>query len=323
MARDSNYPNLFHFEGKKVVIIGASGFIGSHLADSLLQHGFYVHAISRTFPGLLTEFAISHPFFTCHVVDITNPSNLQDILNGADFVVHLASGCLPQNSNEFPHNDVQVNLLGSLNVLDNCVAADVKRLIFISSGGTVYGTPAYVPIDELHPTDPMCSYGINKLAIEKYLALYRSLHNLESLVLRLSNPYGERQRLNSSQGVVPVFLGRVLRGESLVVWGDGTIVRDFLYISDVIDAIFCSFNYLGDHTIFNIGSGEGTSINELIHIIEDVSQKKIKVNYQPHRSFDVPTNVLSIDRAVNHLHWSPRVSACDGIQMFYQYLVGS
>lgn len=211
----------------QAVVVGASGFIGSHLVDTLLAEGFRVRALARHLPGLISMSAQMHPALSLQPLDMADRLGLEQALTNADVVVHLASGSLPQSSNRNPHADVGVNLIGALNLLEAARYASVPRLVVVSSGGTVYGVPQQVPIPEDHPTDPICSYGITKLAIEKYVALYRQLYGLDGIVLRVANPYGERQRLEASQGVVPVFLGRALRGEALEIWGDGSTVRDF------------------------------------------------------------------------------------------------
>jgi UDP-glucose 4-epimerase len=155
------------------------------------------------------------------------------------------------------------------------------------------------------------------LAIEKYVALYRQLHGLDGLVLRLANPYGERQRLDATQGVVPVFLGKALRGEPLQIWGDGSTVRDFLYISDVVAALLATANYQGEERLFNVGSGEGLSLNQLVTLLEGELQRPIDVQYLPSRGFDVPTNVLSIELAQRCLRWRPQVTVAEGLLRFH------
>ena len=305
----------------KAVVVGASGFIGSHLVDALLVEGFQVQALARNLPGLITPEALGHQALTLLPLDMTDAAGLHEALQGADLVVHLASGSLPQSSNRDPQLDVQVNLLGALNVLEAARRGGVGRVLVVSSGGTVYGVPQQVPIREDHPTDPLCSYGITKLAIEKYVALYRHLHGLDGLVLRVANPYGERQRLEASQGVVPVFLGRALRGESLEIWGDGSTVRDFLHISDVVSALVAASRYQGPHTLFNVGSGSGLSLQGLVELLEQELGRPLDVLYQPGRSFDVPTNVLCIERARRCLGWSPQVPVAEGLQRFHRSVV--
>lgn len=192
----------------------------------------------------------------------------------------------------------------------------------VSSGGTVYGVPQQVPIPETHPTEPTCSYGICKLAIEKYVALYRQLHGLDGLVLRVANPYGERQRLDATQGVVPVFLGKALRGEPLQIWGDGSTVRDFLHISDVVAALLAAARYAGEERLFNVGSGEGLSLNQLVDLLGSELQRPLAVEYLPARGFDVPTNVLCIERAQRCLGWSPQVPVAEGLHRLCTSLNG-
>ena len=298
----------------QAVVTGASGFIGSHLVDGLLAAGYRVKALGRNLPGLIGLDAQSNPNLALLPVSLADRLALQQVLEGVEIVFHLASGSLPQSSNRDPHADVQVNLLGSLNLLEASRLTGVKRLIMVSSGGTVYGIPSVVPIPEAHSTDPICSYGITKLAIEKYVALYRQLHDLEGLVLRVANPFGPRQRLDAAQGVVPVFLGKALRREPLQIWGDGSTVRDFLDVADVVDALLAAATYQGEESLFNIGSGKGLSLNQLIELLEAQLNRSLEVDYLPSRGCDVPTNVLCIEKARQHLDWSPKISVADGLK---------
>ena len=306
----------------KAVVVGASGFIGSHLVDALLAQGSQVRALSRHLPGLITAKAQDHPGLVLHPLDMADRLGLEQALVGSEIIFHLASGSLPQSSNRNPREDININVLGALNLLEASLEVGIQKFVFVSSGGTVYGIPKQVPITENHPTDPICSYGITKLAIEKYVSLYRHLYGLNSTVVRLANPYGERQRLDSCQGVVPVFLNRALRSEPLEIWGDGSTIRDFLYITDVVQALLAISHYKGSENLFNVGSGIGLSLRELVKLIENELGRPLQVSYQQSRSFDVPTNVLSIKRARNCLGWSPKVCATDGIHRFHQSLLG-
>lgn len=306
----------------QAVVVGASGFIGSHLVDGLLAAGYRVKALARHLPGLIGAAAQADSALSLVPLSMGDGLALQQALEGADLVFHLASGSLPQSSNRDPQADVQVNLLGALKLLEASRLAQVKRLVMVSSGGTVYGVPQQVPIPEDHPTDPTCSYGICKLAIEKYVALYRQLHGLDGLVLRVANPYGERQRLDATQGVVPVFLGKALRGEPLQIWGDGSTVRDFLHISDVVAALLAAATYQGEERLFNVGSGEGLSLNQLVALLEAQLQRPLEVNYLPSRGFDVPTNVLCIERARRCLGWTPQVPVAEGLRRLCASLSG-
>jgi len=305
----------------KAVVIGASGFIGSHVVDGLLAEGYRVLALARRLPGLITPAARAHPALELLPLAMEDGPGLQQALQGADLVVHLACGSLPQSSNRDPYLDVQVNLLGALNVLEAVRLGGVGRLLVVSSGGTVYGVPQQVPIPESHATEPTCSYGITKLAIEKYVALFHQLYGVDGIVLRVANPYGERQRMEASQGVVPVFLGRALRGEALEIWGDGSTIRDFLHISDVVAALLATARYTGSCRTFNVGSGLGLSLRQLVELLEQELARPLAVTYQPGRGFDVPTNVLCIEQARRCLGWEPRVAVAEGLRRFQQSVI--
>jgi UDP-glucose 4-epimerase len=177
----------------------------------------------------------------------------------------------------------------------------------------VYGVPQYTPIDEAHPTDPSCSYGITKLAIEKYLHLYKNLYGLDYVVLRISNPFGEWQCTRAAQGAIAVFLGKALRGEPAEIWGDGSVVRDYVYIGDVADAAVSAMTYKGKECVMNVGSGVPTSLLQVLDCIEAVTGKHMERRFMPGRGFDVPVNVLSIVRAKRELGWSPKTPFQDGL----------
>ena len=299
--------------GARCVVLGGRGFLGSHLVEALHQQGYKVRSFDRA-------KTVSGPkqTFTETGIDLVegnfgNDADLAAAVADCEVCFHLISTTLPKSSNSDPVFDIETNLVGTIRLLNHAVRSGLKKLVFVSSGGTVYGRTQALPIDEGHPTNPMSSYGIVKLAIEKYLELYRQLHGLDYSVVRLSNPYGERQRTNASQGAVAVFLGKVLKGEPLEIWGDGSVVRDYIHVSDVVRALVSTAAYEGEDRILNIGSGQGTSLNELIDVIERATDLKVARSYLPARSFDVPASILSNERARRALGWSPEVSLLDGI----------
>lgn len=304
----------------QVLVLGGSGFLGSHLVEGLLREGHHVRSVSRHLPGLLPVSCLNHPRFEGIEGDLGDPAGLRRFLDGVDVCFHLVSTTLPHSSNNDPIFDVHSNLVGTLQLLEEARQIGLPRLIFVSSGGTVYGVPSTVPITEDHPTAALCSYGITKRAIEQYLELYRHLHGLDSWILRLANPYGERQRIVASQGAVAVFLGKILRGEPIELWGDGSTVRDFLYVGDAIEAMLRLLTYQGEQRLFNIGSGRGCSLNQLIHTIAGVTQRQPRISHLPFRGFDVPSNVLCIERAGRELAWQPRTSLRQGIEAFHRSL---
>ena len=296
----------------KFTIFGGGGFIGSAIVDRLLGEGHAVRVFERPRVAPYRDFLPTEPL-EWGTGDLLSAHDVAHAIDGADTVIHLVSTTLPKSSNDDPAYDVSTNIIATLNLLDAMVAKGIRRIIFISSGGTVYGTPQYVPIDERHPTEPEVSYGIVKLTIEKYLQLYQRLHGIRATVLRVANPYGERQRVETAQGAVGVFLHRVLSGQPIEIWGDGTVMRDFIYVGDVADAFVRATAYEGGTTVFNIGSGVGTSLNELVRAIGEVTGVPVTCNYLPGRAIDVPVSVLDCALAQRELGWSARVSLPDGL----------
>lgn len=300
----------------KALILGGGGFIGSHLGAALLKDGHFVRVLERPYRDR-TAVAPKDARLEWREGDFGNAQDVGRALDGVDTVFHLISTTQPQSSNDDPAFDVQSNLLPTLALLDQLRGRAGVRLIFVSSGGTVYGVPRQTPIPETHATDPTCSYGIVKLAIEKYLALYRILHGLDYRILRLANPYGPGQEANRAQGVVGTFLSRVTHGEPIEVWGDGSVVRDYLYIGDTVTALLRAADYRGEARIFNIGSGSGHSVREILAAVEAVTGARADVRYAPGRKFDVPVSILDISRARAELGWSPAIGLPEGLRLTY------
>jgi UDP-glucose 4-epimerase len=246
--------------------------------------------------------------------EFSNPAHLDAALEGQEIVFHLVSTTLPQSSNENPTFDFMSNVGGTIELLKAARRRGVKKIVFPSSGGTVYGMPSMVPIPETHPTEPRSSYGISKLAIEKYLALFHSEHGLEYAILRLANPYGRYQSPQSAQGAVAVFAWKALTGKAIEIWGNGEVVRDYIYVSDAVDAMVAAMNYEPGACLFNVGSGQGRTLIDVIRAIEKVIGREIAVTYMPPRSLDTPVNVLDISKIKRELGWHPKVSFEDGIR---------
>ena len=296
----------------KIAIFGGGGFIGSAIADRLLRDGHELRIFERPRVEPFRQFTDGGKVEWL-TGDLMSLHDVSGAVEGVDVVMHLISTTLPKNSNDDMIYDVQSNLVATLQLLNAMVAKGVPKIIFISSGGTVYGNPVYLPIDENHPTDPRVSYGITKLAIEKYLLLYQYLHGLKVCILRVANPYGERQRVETAQGAVGVFLNKAIRKEPIEIWGDGSVKRDFIYIGDVAEAFARAVDYAGSRNIFNISSGMGTSLNELIVTLEKVLGHEIVRDFRPARPFDVQVSVLSNSLALRELGWQPRVGLEEGI----------
>jgi len=305
---------------KTCLVLGGLGFIGSHLVDSLLAQGFRVRVLDRPRIKAKDDSRFSSPYCELLEGDFTNETDIVEAIQGCDYCFHLVSTTLPKSSNANPVFDVESNVVGTIHLLQHAVANGLKKVIFVSSGGTVYGTPLTAPIHESHPTNPVCSYGITKLMIEKYLSLFYSLHGLDYTVLRLANPYGEGQRTHSTQGAVAVFLGKALRGETVEIWGDGAVIRDYIHISDVVEALLLSIPPTKQQHVFNIGSGRGHSLKEALSTIEMVTKRDVARHYQEARAFDVPANILDISAAREILGWQPKVEFDEGVERFSKWI---
>jgi UDP-glucose 4-epimerase len=295
----------------KCLVLGGGGFIGSHVVDHLLDAG---HAV-RVFERPRIPRYRSFPPGTVDWIegDFQNAALIRSALDGVEVLVHLVSTTLPKGSNEDPVFDVQSNIIGSLRLFEFAAEAGVRRTVFISSGGTIYGTPVAIPISESHPTEPRVSYGISKLAIEKYLAIFHARHGTEYVVLRVANPYGERQRVDTAQGAVAVFVDRAIRRQAIEIWGDGSITRDYIHVDDVARAFVHAVGAKVSHGIFNIGSGIGHSLNDILIEIEGMLGRKVERTYLPGRDIDVPSNILDITRAQTALGWAPQVQLGPGL----------
>ncbi len=309
--------------GKRCLVLGGRGFIGSHLITALLNRGFRVRCLDRPHVKPIGESHLGNSNFELYEGDFSSETDVAEAIKDCDFCYHLVSTTLPKSSNADPVFDVESNVIGTIRLLNHAAQHRLQKIIFVSSGGTVYGTPLQVPIPECHPTNPACSYGITKLTIEKYLALFRNLHGLDYTVLRLANPYGEGQRTFANQGAVAVFLGKVLRGEPIEIWGDGSVIRDYIHVSDVIDALLLSITPSNERYVFNVGSGCGHSLNEVLATIEDVTGRQAIKRYLGARVFDIPVNVLAIDAAKDSLGWHPKVNFAAGVARFAKWLLAS
>ena len=301
------------------LILGGGGFIGSHIAETLIGKGNKVRIFERV---NINTFNLNSILSDVELItgDFQIESDLSRALQGIDIVFHLISTTLPKTSNDNPFYDVESNVLPTINLLNLALRHGVKKIVFFSSGGTIYGPSAKCPILENSSTSPLCSYGITKLTIEKYLYLYHHLHGLEYVVLRVANPFGERQSTNSGQGVIAAFLWKILKGEPITVWGDGTSTRDYIYISDLVSAAMCAIESTLPSRIYNIGSGVPISINELLKVMEKVTGLIPRINYTQSRKFDVDVNYLNISLALKELSWMPKLTLDQGLDRTWSWI---
>jgi len=304
-----------------IIIYGGAGFIGSHIVEDLVERKFNITVFDKfnSPKKNIGDFVNKIEFIEG---DFNNIININKSLRGKNYVVHLVSTTLPANSNIDKVYDVETNLVSTLNLLEECVKNNIKKIIFISSGGTVYGRTNKNPITEEHSTNPICSYGIIKLAIEKYLELYRNLYGLNYTVLRFSNPFGEKQNPEKGQGFIVTALYKILKGDVIEIWGNGNTVRDYIYIKDAVKSIYLSIITNTKYNIFNISGSKGYSINDILDIFRNRLKLNFKVSYLPPRNCDVPVNVLSNKRAIEYLKWKPETKLEDAIYKTCLWLGG-
>lgn len=298
----------------RVVIVGGAGFIGTALAQSLQSHGLQpivldtLARLERSAPHL--EGIETAAFdFTCDRTAAT-------LFAGAEALVHLACTTNPAQSMHSVAWDAESNIAPSLRLFDAAVVAGIRRVIFASSGGTVYGAPTRLPVVETDSTRPLSAYGVSKLTIENYLALYPQL---EGISLRVANPYGAYQLAGSAVGVIARYMVAVSQKEPIEVWGDGSIVRDYIDITDVVAAFRLAITGLGlPSGTFNIASGVGTSVNEVIGLIFQAAGRDVPVTYLAGRPYDVPAITLDSSRFQGYVSWTAGVSLVDGIAKLWE-----
>ena len=291
------------------IVLGGGGFIGTNLCRRLASGGQRVRAFSRHF-----SFPDSMSGTDLCVGDFGDPDALAAAIEGFDVVYHLVHATPPQPANADMAGDIRNNVLPSLALFDLCRKLRVKRIVFLSSGGTVYGRAATVPTPETASTEPIAAYGISKLMIEKYLALHEHLHKIDYRILRVTNPFGPFQTAIKNQGIIATLIARGLKDEPIEIWGDGSAVRDFVYIDDVIDALELASRDKSDFRIFNIGCGEGHSLRDIVGRIQRLLGKELKIVWKDARASDVPVSVVSNARAREVLGWAPKAALDEGLE---------
>lgn len=292
----------------RALVIGGNGFIGAHLAEGLRTRG---HGVRVLDPGQ-ARADVDWAGIDYVQGAYTDAACILDALDEVDTVFHLASTTVPATSNRDPAHDVSSNLVGALGLIAAMQARGLRRIVFFSSGGTVYGDPDVLPVPESHPLRPISSYGIVKVAIEQYLSMYRHLGQLDPLVLRPSNPYGPRQSAAGGQGFVAAAIARLHAGTPLPVWGDGETVRDYIFIDDLVELAIRAAGS-GACGIFNAGSGSGASLNDIRAAIERAAGRPMSVEHLPARGFDVRRVVLDVSAARERFAWTPAINLEDGI----------
>lgn len=303
----------------RCLILGGNGFIGSHLAEGLVARGYEVTVFDSfrhgydNISGIIDDVSIIKG-------DFQKESDLVEALKGADYVFHYISATSPATSFEDPVYDIESNVLASVKLFRIAAKMGAKKMVFPSSGGTIYGEAESFPIKETAPLSPIQPYAISKLAIERYLSYFNCVHNLDYLVVRYSNPFGERQSPYGKQGAIPIFLKKVQSRQMPVIYGDGTMVRDYIYIKDAVDATIALVEKKTEEKIFNVGSGEGTSLNELLRLISEVSGIEIKPEYAQASGLYISKVVLDISRVHEETGWMPKTTLAKGIRKTWDWI---
>jgi UDP-glucose 4-epimerase len=303
------------------LVLGADGFMGSHVVEALAKVGHLVRAFDRLKSSVPLNLPADNPNIQLCPGDFLNRHDLDRALKDMQYVFHFVSTTNPAASAKDPLIDVDTNIRMSVVLMQLCVEHNVKRLVFPSTGGAIYGQDRSRPLCETDLTEPVSPYGIGKLAIEGYLRYFNQSHGLDSLVFRVSNAYGERQNVVGSQGAIAIFLNLIERGLPIRVFGDGAMVRDYVYISDLAGMVVEAFDGHHQFDTYNVGSGIGVSLNELIDSLRQVTGRAVKVEYLPARSTDVQHAVLDTARYAKEFGKPQMMSLTQGLEETWRYVV--
>jgi UDP-glucose 4-epimerase len=300
----------------KILVTGGAGFIGSNLVDALVTLNHDVVVVDNLSSGLRKNLNHKARFYEVDIRD----KKLSEVFEQEkpDIVDHHAAQIDVRKSGADPIADAEANILGSLNVITNCVRFNIKRVVYASTGGAIYGDPQYLPADENHPINPISQYGVSKHTVEHYLHLYSIIHGLEYMALRYSNVYGPRQNPYGEAGVVAIFAIQMLTGKQPTIFGPGDKTRDYAHVSDIVNANIVALEK-GKNAICNIGTGVETSDQEIFDTLASVLGYKGKPVYAPVRKGEVYRISLECSKARKELGWSPRLSIKEGIAQTAEY----
>ncbi len=302
----------------KVLVTGGAGFIGSHVVDKLIQEKCQVVIIDNLSTGLRENI---NPAATFIQLDIRNDEIFNLFMTEKfDFVIHLAAQTMVHKSLEMPDYDCDINILGTVNILEACRKANVKRIVF-SSTAAVYGNVTALPVVETSQKAPTSFYGLSKLTCENYLSLYKEVYGLDYMILRYANVYGERQGDGGEGGVISIFARKIRQDQPVLIFGDGSQTRDFIYVGDVANANYQSL--LVDHAneVCNISTQTETSVNMLIDYMGNVAGKVVVRNYNEKREGDIYKSSLSNATARKNLDWQPHMILLEGLAKTYHSLI--
>ncbi len=304
----------------KCLVLGANGFLGSHLVDELVAIDHEVRAFDR-FKSETRNFSPSSKI-EMFSGDFLNRHDLAEALKGIDYVFHFISMTTPITAEDDPLIDIETNVKMSIELFEECVKATVKKIIFPSTGGAIYGNLSNGPLTEATLTQPVSPYAIGKLTIEHYLRYFNKKFDLHSVVYRISNPYGDRQALSSKQGVIPIFLQHIANNEPVTVLGDGSMVRDYIYVGDVAKLVVKTFEK-AQKPIYNLGSGHGVSVNELVETIKGILNKPVKVEHKENLPTFIEKAVLDTSLFQGEFGVKPEIDLELGLKRTWEYILAS
>jgi UDP-glucose 4-epimerase len=303
----------------KCLVLGANGFIGSHLVDSLIDRGHTVRAFDRF--GAKDKRFNQNDQIEIFDGNFLNREDLRQALQEMEYVFHFISTTTPITAENDPIIDITTNISTSVELFQDCVDAGVKRVIFASTGGAMYGAyDTSEPLAETVTPRPVSPYAIGKLTIENYLRYFKVKHGLDSITVRISNPYGERQPVGRKQGVIPIFLEKIYADESLTILGDGSMVRDYIYVKDVADIVSTIFDQEHKRDVYNVGTGKGESVNDLIHAMQALTGKTISSETVPVPSTFVQSVVLDTHALKDDFGVASKTSLEDGLRKTWEYI---
>ncbi len=303
-----------------LLVTGGAGFIGANLVIRALDQGHDVTVLDNLSSGHLINLRSVQNDIRFIEGDVRNPAILERVLPDIDVVYHLAASVGNQRSMENPYEDADVNLLGTIRVLEASREMKVKTVVLASSAG-ILGEPSVLPVAEDHPKNPDSPYGVSKMAAEAMALVYERIFGLRTVALRYFNVYGPLQRYDAYGNVIPIFARQILRHEPITVFGDGEQTRDFIHVNDVAQATLTAGIEERAHGIYHIGTGLGASINGLVDLMQDVFHSAGQVRYLPSRSGDVRHSMAAVDRAVADLHFRVTCSLPDGLLSYRNWLL--
>lgn len=301
----------------KVLVTGGAGFIGSNVVDLLVENGYEVVVVDNLASGRQANLNPQAKFYQLDIRD----SALGAVFKSEqpDFVSHHAAQVDVRRSVADPMYDASVNVLGTLNVLEAARKVPVKRFIYISTGGAVYGEPEYLPCDENHPINPICQYGASKHLGEHYLFMYQWMYGMEYTVLRYPNVYGPRQDPHGEAGVVAIFTGNMVEGQPVTINGDGEQSRDFLYVRDCARANLLALRVDHPNGIYNLATSQATSINELFRTMKTITRYPLDAQYGPPKLGETRHIYLTADKAGQYLGWEQTVNLEEGLRQTVEH----